>query len=127
MIKILVLVLSLAISSPVFAQAQILPHPAGCPRVAFCGCGAAVDVFKAPRRDLWQARAWFKFPRSSPSSGMVAVRRGHVFVLRQHIRDSIWLVYDANSGGRKTRLHERSISGWTIVNPLASSFAESRN
>ncbi len=99
------------------ASAQILEHPSGCPRRAFCGCGAAVEVFGRPLRELWLARAWFKFPRSAPSSGKVAVRRGHVFVLRSHMSGNTWLVFDANSGGRKTRLHARSIAGYTIVSP----------
>jgi len=48
---------------------------------------------------------------------MAAVRRHHVFVLRQHVSGNIWLVYDANSGGRKTRIHHRPIGGYVIVNP----------
>lgn len=36
-------------------QATILPHPPGCPRRAFCGCGAAVEVFGRPIRSLWLA------------------------------------------------------------------------
>jgi hypothetical protein len=51
---------------------------------------------------------------------MAAARRGHVFVLKQHIRGMIWLVFDANSGGRKTRMHPRSIAGFVIVNPHRS-------
>lgn len=97
----------------------VVSHPAGCPSRAFCGCGASVEVFGKPVRELFLARNWFKFPRTSPASGMVAVRRGHVFVLRQHIEGSTWLVYDANSGGRQTRVHHRSIAGLTIVNPHA--------
>jgi|SRR5882672_6827101 len=99
------------------ASAEIVSHPAGCPRRAFCGCGAAVEVFGRPIRELWLAASWFKFPRAAPAPGMVAVRRGHVFVLRSHVEGHIWLVYDANSGRHSTRVHERSISGLTIVNP----------
>jgi hypothetical protein len=51
---------------------------------------------------------------------MVAVRRHHVFVLEQHVSGDTWLVYDANSGGRQTRIHERSIAGYVIVNPRGS-------
>lgn len=99
------------------AQAEIVGHPSGCPRRAFCGCGASVEVFGKPVRELFLARNWFKFPRTIPSSGAVAVRRNHVFVLRQHVQGKTWIVYDANSGGRKTRIHHRSISGYAIVNP----------
>ncbi|WP_448031562.1 hypothetical protein [Bradyrhizobium liaoningense] len=97
--------------------AQILPHPPGCPRRAFCGCGAAVRVFGSPIRKLWLAASWFAFPRAAPGAGMVAVRRHHVFVLEQHLGGSTWLAYDANSGGHATRLHARSIAGYAIVNP----------
>ena len=108
------------------AVAEIQPHPSGCPKRAFCGCGAAVKVFGQPRRDLWLARAWYLFPRTSPASGMVAVRRHHVFVLLSHVSGSTWLVWDANSGGRKTRVHHRSIAGWAIVNPHGSRLASAR-
>jgi len=99
------------------AGAEIVGHPSGCPRSAFCGCGAAVRVFGRPVRELWLAANWFKFPRSMPAPGMVAVRRHHVFVLEHQIEGGRWVVYDANSGHRQTRLHERSIAGYTIVNP----------
>jgi hypothetical protein len=102
---------------------QIVGHPAGCPARAFCGCGAAVRVFGRPIRDLWLARNWFRFPRANPAPGMVAVRRHHVFVLEHHIGGSTWLAYDANSGGRRTRIHPRSIAGFQIVNPHGSRLA----
>lgn len=96
---------------------SILPHPGGCPRTAFCGCGAAVHIFGAPIRSLWLAANWFRFPRTEPASGMVAVRRHHVFVLEQNISGNVWLVFDANSGRHATRIHPRSIAGYVIVNP----------
>jgi hypothetical protein len=100
--------------------AQIVSHPAGCPRRAFCGCGASVRVFGRSVRSLWLASAWFKFPRATPGPGMVAVRRGHVFVLESHIGGNVWMVYDANSGRRQTRIHPRSIAGYAIVNPTGA-------
>ncbi|MDQ8732436.1 hypothetical protein [Bradyrhizobium sp. LHD-71] len=72
-------------------------------------------------RELFLAKNWFRFPRTAPAHNMVAVRRGHVFVLKQPVSGSTWLVYDANSGGRQTRLHHRSIAGYTIVNPHGAS------
>ena len=98
---------------------QVVDHPAGCPRRLHCGCGAAVRVFGAPIRALWLAAEWFRFPRAQPAPGMVAVRRHHVFVLERELAPGIWLVYDANSGRGLTRIHSRSIAGWTIVNPRA--------
>ncbi|WP_035675143.1 hypothetical protein [Bradyrhizobium liaoningense] len=97
----------------------IVDHPTGCPRRAFCGCGAAVRVFGSPIRKLWLAASWFAFPRAAPAAGMVAVRRHHVFVLESHLGGSTWLAYDANSGGHRTRVHARSIAGYVIVNPHA--------
>src|SRR5690349_19839535 len=48
-------------------EAQLLPHPVGCPASRFCGCGASIEVFGKSIRELWLARAWFKFPRTSPA------------------------------------------------------------
>jgi len=100
-----------------------LPLPAGCPARAFCGCGAAVEVFGTAKRSLWLAAAWFHFPHTSPAPGMVGVRSHHVFVLRQHIEGLVWLIADYNSGGHQSRLHQRSISGYTIVNPHGARYA----
>jgi len=111
------LILFLLVSGPV--HADILPHPPGCPHVRFCGCGASVRVFGEAIRNLFLARNWFKFPKTSPASGMVAVRHHHVFVLDRHVKGNTWLVFDYNSGGHQSRYHERNISGHTIVNPRA--------
>jgi hypothetical protein len=98
---------------------QVVSHPAGCPSRAFCGCGAAVRVFGTPVRSLWLAANWYKFPRAAAAPGMVAVRRHHIFVLETHLQGNTWLAYDANSGRRLTRIHARSIAGYTIVDPRA--------
>jgi len=100
-----------------YASGAVVAHPSGCPARAFCGCGAAVRIFGRPVRSLWLAANWFKFPRSQPSPGMVAVRRHHVFVLESYLGGNTWLAYDANSGRHLTRLHPRSIAGYAIVNP----------
>ena len=98
---------------------SVVSHPSGCPSRSFCGCGAAVEVFGRPVRDLWLAANWFRFPRTLPAPGMAAVRRHHVMVLEADLGNGLWRVYDANSGGRLTRVHARSIAGYTIVNPRA--------
>lgn len=98
---------------------QILPHPAGCPARAFCGCGASIEAFGHSVRNLWLAANWFKFPRAAAASGMAMVRSHHVAILRQHIDGNLWLIADYNSGGHLSRLHVRSIAGYTIVNPHA--------
>jgi hypothetical protein len=79
-------------------------RPQGCPR-SFCGCGAAIRVFGRIVPDLNLAANWLRFPRASPAPGMVAARRGHVFVLEQHLGGDMWMAYDANSGGHATRIH----------------------
>lgn len=101
------------------AVGSVIAHPAGCPPVAFCGCGAAIRIFGRPVRNLWLAANWFRFPHTSPAPGMAAVRRHHVFVLERQVSGTNWLVFDANSGGHQTRIHVRSIAGFTIVNPKA--------
>jgi hypothetical protein len=98
------------------ASAQVVEHPAGCPRVLFCACGASVKLFGHAVPNLFAARSWYRFPRSAPAPRMVAVRPHHVFVLLEHVAGSSWLVYDANSGGHATRVHVRSIAAYTIVN-----------
>jgi hypothetical protein len=100
--------------------------PDGCPRIAFCGCAVALKVFGHPERNLWQARAWFRFPRTYAHAGAVAVTSRHVFLLLSHIEGTRWLAYDPNSGGHKTRIHERDIRGTTLVDPMASRVAEAR-
>ncbi len=96
---------------------QVVDHPAGCPRTAFCGCGAAVRIFGAPIRSLWLAANWFRFPAAAPAPGMAAVRPHHVFVIEQVLGNGLALAYDANSGGHRTRVHVVSLRGYRIVNP----------
>jgi hypothetical protein len=94
-------------------------RPAGCPP-RFCGCGASLHLFGRIIPALNLAVNWLRFPRAAPAPKMAAARPGHVFVLERHIAGNVWLVHDSNSGGRKTRLHPRSIAGFTIVNPRSS-------
>lgn len=101
-------------------DAQIVAHPEGCPRRLFCGCGVSVKVFGKPVRDLFLAANWKrKFPRAAPGAGMVAARNGHVFYIMSYLGDGQALAYDPNSGGRKTRIHVRSLAGYVVVNPHA--------
>lgn len=98
--------------------AEIISHPAGCPRIAFCGCGVADRVFGRPVRDLWLAANWLRFPRTSAAPGMVAVfGRHHVAYIEQVYGDGTATLYDPNSGGHLTRRHRMSIVRATIVDP----------
>lgn len=106
-----------AVTQASHRSAEILPHPAGCPRTLFCGCGAAVKVFGSPLRHLWLAANWLRFPRAQAAPGMVAANRRHVFVIEQVLGNGMVLAYDANSGRGLTRRHVRSLSGFTVVNP----------
>jgi hypothetical protein len=107
-------------ASATYDRGSIVPNPVGCPRTEFCGCGAAVRIFGSPIRELWLAANWFKFPRTAPAPGMAAVRRHHVFVLEAAVSANLWRVYDANSGGHRTRIHTRTLTGYVIVNPHGS-------
>lgn len=108
---------ALALLLPDVARSEVIGgRPPGCPS-RFCGCGASLHLFGRIVPSLNLARNWLRFPRTAPAPGMVAARRGHVFVLKHHVNGNIWMVHDSNSGGRKTRMHHRSIAGYTIVNP----------
>ena len=110
---------SMSYASAAVGNGQVVGHrPAGCPR-NFCGCGASIKVFGRIVPELNLASNWLRFPRAAPAPGMVAARHGHVFVLEQHVNGDVWMAYDANSGGHATRVHERSIRGYTVVNPRA--------
>jgi hypothetical protein len=98
---------------------SFLPHPEGCPRIAFCGCGAAKDLeLEDKDKELWAAVSWYKFPRAKPAPNTVAVAAHHVFVLKRDMGGGQWLVADYNSGGHLSRLHVRGLGGFTIVNPI---------
>lgn len=127
-IPLLAILAALALSGPAEARPRsapsygttILPHPAGCPRRAFCGCGAALERFGHHVRSLWLARNWLRFPRvprGSEAPGHAAARRGHVFIIKAVLGNGRVMAYDANSGGRQTRLHVRSLAGFTVVDP----------
>lgn len=96
----------------------VLPHPSGCPRRLFCGCGTAMKVFGNVRRDLWRASAWLRFPRTSPGPGMVVVWPGrHVAVIESIDGNGNAVLYDPNGGRGLTWRHTRSIRGLPVVNP----------
>jgi hypothetical protein len=102
--------------------AEVVAHPAGCPHVAFCGCGVARYIFgriDGAMRPLWLARAWLRFPRARPASGMVAVHRGghHVLAIVDYVGEGRALAYDPNSGGHRTRLHVVSLRSYVVVDP----------
>jgi hypothetical protein len=91
-------------------------RPEGCPR-AHCGCSTSLYIFGKIKPHLNLAANWMKFPRTSPASGMVAARRGHVMVLISQVEGNDWLTWDPNSGGGLTRQHVRSLRGYRVVNP----------
>lgn len=99
------------------ATRQVIPHPAGCPRRLFCGCGASMHLFGAVKPGLMLAANWLKFPRAEPAPGMVAANRGHVFVIDKVLSNGMVMAYDYNSGGGRSHYHMRSLRGFTVVNP----------
>lgn len=100
-----------------YDRGSIVSHPSGCPRTLFCACGASVRIFGHAIPNLFAAASWFKFPRTIPAPGMVAVRKHHVWVLESHVSGDTWIGYDANSGGHQTRIHARRLAGYVVVNP----------
>ncbi len=98
-------------------------RPAGCP-YRYCGCGVSLKVFGKIIPELNLALNWKKkFPRTSPAPGMVAARSGHVYYIMSVIDNNTVLAYDPNSGGSKTRIHERSLRGYTVVDPHGNRMA----
>jgi hypothetical protein len=94
--------------------------------IPFCACALSVRIFgrviNSPNLKL--ASTWPQvFPRTTAAPGMVAARSGHAFQLVSHVQGNVWTVWDANSGRGQIRIHQRSISGFVIVNPLASRMA----
>jgi len=47
---------------------------------------------------------------------MAAARPHHVMIIRDYLGDGRALVYDANWGGHLTRIHGRSLRGYSIRN-----------
>lgn len=107
----------------VVGQERIVSHPSGCPRSAFCGCGASVRIFGHPVRDLFLASNWFRFPHARPGPGMVGVRNHHVFVIESVNSDGTVVAYDANSGGHQTRVHTISLRGYSVRDPHGGRYA----
>lgn len=98
------------------AASVIGGRPSGCPS-RFCGCALSLNLFGKIIPTLNLAANWLRFPAASAAPGMVAARRGHVFKLVSHVQGNRWVVWDANSGGGRIRIHHRSIAGFRIVNP----------
>lgn len=105
-------------------SAKFAVHAPGCPPIAFCGCATARH-FGINDRGLWLAANWLRFPRAVAAPGMAAARRGHVFAILRVIRPGLVLAYDPNSGGGRTRVHQRLLAGFTVVNPHRSKTARS--
>lgn len=107
------------------ANAEVLPHPKGCPTYKFCGCGVALRVFgRAIRQGTYAvAGYWLRFPRTSPAPGMVAANSRHVFYIESVFPDGTVMAYDPNSGGHLTRRHRVSLSGYRVVNPHANRYS----
>lgn len=92
-------------------------RPSDCPH-AYCGCGLRKFLGLDDAR-LNLAANWARFfqHESTPRAGLAAVRSHHVMYLESSAGDGQWLVRDYNSGGGLSRLHVRSLRGYTLVNP----------
>ena len=100
-------------------EAQIIPHPHGCPRVRFCGCGLADYLFGKPVKagGLALAKNWLGFPAAEAAEGMVAANDSHVFGILKVIRPGVVLAIDFNSGNHLSRIRERPLAGFSVRNP----------
>lgn len=105
-------------------KTRIVKNPPGCPPINFCGCGASWFLWgKTNKKDHWRARTWYKYPKTKPKKGAVAVRDHHVFVIIDTLPDGRVLAYDANSGQHKTRIRVRTLRGYSVRDPGASRLA----
>jgi hypothetical protein len=99
-------------------QGQVVSHPEGCPRTAFCGCGVSKHIWGVAKREFYTARSYYSLPRATCAPGMVAILHAHhVAAIESCDGNGIATLYDPNSGGHQTRIHQRDISRATIVNP----------
>lgn len=105
------------------SEGRIVSHPAGCPHTEFCGCGVSVFLYGHPVRSLFEAQAFRRFPHAAPGYKMVAWKAHHAFVILAVHGHGRVLAYDPNSGHHKTRIHERSLRGFHVVNPFATVMA----
>lgn len=103
-------------------------RPRGCPH-AYCGCGLA-RYLGLRDKSLNVADNWRrKYPRTHAHPGAVAVRayhrhgHGHVMLLVRHIAGSNWIVREYNGYRHLSYVHERSVRGFTFVNPGGSRMA----
>lgn len=103
------------IESPEYDDAVIVPHPEGCPRRLFCGCGVSVKAFGKPIRELFLASNYgYYFNPGEFAPGNAAWQSGHVvYILGGTQSDA--LIYDPNSGNGKTRIHRRDLSRYRIA------------
>lgn len=103
----------------VAVEDRVVEHPPGCPARSFCGCGVSLRIFGKSIRELWLAANWFRFPPAKAGPGMVAVRRHHVMAIIEAHGDGTATVYDPNSGRHLTRIHRRSLAGYSVRDPRA--------
>jgi hypothetical protein len=118
--------IALALLAAPVPAAEILPHPPGCPKRLFCGCGVCVKlgipVATCKKMGLFLAANWKrKFPKAPAGAGMVAARSGHVAYIEAIDANGNAVLYDPNSGNHQTRRWVRSLAGFVVVNPRGGS------
>lgn len=76
-------------------------RPSDCPRL-WCGCWLSKYIFGTNKKELWSARAWLKFPRTTPRVGAVVVTArkggGHVGVITGFDSDGDPIIKSGNNG-----------------------------
>lgn len=102
-----------------------LPHPPGCPRTAFCACGAAVELFGSAIRSLWPVSAWRKYPRDiARPDNVVFEHYSHLSVLKRQVSGTVWEVHNYNGNKHQSSVQRKDIAGLEVRNPHASRHAK---
>lgn len=79
-------------------------RPTDCP-LLWCGCWLSKFIFGENKRDLWVAKNWLKFPKTTPRPGAVAVFNrkgggGHVGVVQSLDKNGNPIVKSGNHSNR---------------------------
>lgn len=120
MLKLLLATVAVGVILVNSARAEVVPNVKGCPPRAFCGCATSKHIFHRAIRELYLAANWFRFPKAKPAPGMVAVRQHHVMAILE-VKGNKAKVFDPNSGGHLTRIHWRSLVGFSVRRPSLAS------
>lgn len=106
----------------------VLPHPADCPRVAYCACGVAWELGLPNSRSLWPVSAWRQFPRDiARPNNVVFAHYSHLALLKRQISGTVWEIHNYNGQNHRSTVQIKDIAGMEIRNPRANKLAQNRS